>query len=81
MQSEVIAAIRHTCPPYRYSSSYVTLLTYSPIHATHLCLDAVKLVTRPSDISATVRSWTDGRLACLRGETMATSHRVTHTCF
>eukprot|EP00965_Chrysotila_dentata_P045443 1509493-Pleurochrysis_carterae.AAC.5 len=52
----------------------------TPMHATRLYLGAVKLVTKPSDISATVRSRTDGRLASLRGKTMMTSHLVTFTC-
>eukprot|EP00965_Chrysotila_dentata_P148398 4899528-Pleurochrysis_carterae.AAC.1 len=38
-----------------------------------------KLVAKPTDISATVRSWTDGRLDSLRGKTVVTSHPVTFT--
>eukprot|EP00965_Chrysotila_dentata_P251601 6210151-Pleurochrysis_carterae.AAC.2 len=50
------------------------------MHATRLCLGAVKLVRKPSDISATARSWTDGRLASLCGKTVMTLHLVTFTC-
>eukprot|EP00965_Chrysotila_dentata_P162560 5367841-Pleurochrysis_carterae.AAC.1 len=50
------------------------------MHATCLCLGAVKLVTKPSNISARVRSWTDGRLVSLRDKTVVTSHLVTFTC-
>eukprot|EP00965_Chrysotila_dentata_P178967 5910137-Pleurochrysis_carterae.AAC.1 len=38
-----------------------------------------KLVTKLDDSSATFRSWTDGRLASLRGKTLVTSPLVTFT--
>eukprot|EP00965_Chrysotila_dentata_P151757 5015061-Pleurochrysis_carterae.AAC.1 len=38
-----------------------------------------KLVTKPSDICATVRSWTDGRPDSLRSKTVVASHLVAFT--
>eukprot|EP00965_Chrysotila_dentata_P106602 3520988-Pleurochrysis_carterae.AAC.5 len=60
--------LSHMCPPTGRLTRY-----YLP---TLLCTRRVyvwaplKLVTKPSDISATVRSWTDGRLDSLRGKTV-----------
>eukprot|EP00965_Chrysotila_dentata_P188522 6172785-Pleurochrysis_carterae.AAC.3 len=67
-----------THAPSPLCAPYALLVTY--LLPTLLCTRRVyvwapsKLVTKPSDISATVRSWTDGRIDSLRGKTVVTSH-------